>query len=299
MWYAFAVLLAVAQTRQNERGPLQMEKVLDVVHQTNGSRLPVSFEFACYRGNVGLYCRFPPELKATITQQLATAYPDSTVKLIPDDALAPRQSLRTWSTCVRLKRDIFPFRRHAEFTDSANRELLDPVATLLAALPAGQSGQLRASIRVEVKPCRAMRQRQAQRIIQRLANPFFRNHPVCSDLYASWATSSSRVLRWFSLLCGVIVNRSRPSSDEHDDMSPTQHSRETTLEAAKDKVGRHLFEATIRIEIAAPQQSEQIAKRIIRELIGAFGAFSPPVPKTDARSSKTLKNKGFGCETVP
>ena len=270
------MLIALTETRDNERGPLQMEKVLDVLHQTNASRLPVSFEYGCFRDSVGLYCRFPPELKAAITQQLATAYPDSTVKLLPDDTLASRRSLQTWSRSVRLRRDIFPFRRHAEFTDPANRELLDPVATLLAALPAGQSGQVRAAIRIEVRPCRPRRQRQAQRIIQRLTNPFFRNHPVCSDLYATFATCPSRVVRFASLLCGVIINRSRPSNDEHDDMSPTQHNRETSLEAAKDKIGRHLFEATIHIEIAAPPQSDQIAKRILRELIGAFGAFSSP-----------------------
>ena len=74
----------------------------------------------------------------------------------------------------------------------------------------------------------------------------------------------------------VIVNRRRPSHDEHDDMSPLQHHCETSLEAAKDQIGRHLFEGTVHIEIAAPPQSEHIAKRILRELIGAFGVRLSP-----------------------
>lgn len=74
----------------------------------------------------------------------------------------------------------------------------------------------------------------------------------------------------------MFVSRGHHNSDEHDDMSPAQHSRETTLEAAKDKIGRHLLEATIRIDVATPPDSKEIAERVIRELVGAFGAFSSP-----------------------
>ena len=103
-----------------------MEKALDVVHQSNPPRHDVTLSYSSRNGSVGLFCRFPSELKTTVLSQLAAAYPDSSITILADDALKPSPHHQTWTTAVRLRRDIYPIRRHSEFTDS-NKEALDPV----------------------------------------------------------------------------------------------------------------------------------------------------------------------------
>ena len=97
----------------------------------------------------------------------------------------------------------------------------------------------------------------------------------CIPIRMAWRLRSQRAPAHVdSDLCGVIINRSRPASDEHDDMNPTSHSGESSIEAARDKIGRHLFETAIVISVSAPAEAHGNAMQTLRELAGTFGAFS-------------------------
>ena len=54
------------------------------------------------------------------------------------------------------------------------------------------------------------------------------------------------------------------------------HDREEDLQAAADKLGRHLFEAHIRLTISAFPKDAARAKLQLRQMAGAFGQFTVP-----------------------
>ena len=251
-----------------------MERMLDVLHQTNAMRLPVTLQFASRNGQVGLYCEFPPELKTTVFQQLNAAYPTASLTILSAQALAVSESQSLWSARIRLRRDVFPFRRHSEFIDAEN-SFADPVATLLSALPAGTTRGFQSVVEIRIRPCSNRRVRQAKRTAQRLSHVFFRTHPVFANVAAHWMTCSSRVIRAATALASCLLLRNDAHRDD-DDMNPVRHQGESSTEAAKDKVGRHLFEATICMTVSGPAGGDATAKRMLREIAGAFGAFSSP-----------------------
>ena len=75
-WYACLMLIAVRSPLTNERGPLYMDQALAAMHEANPRRLAITLEFGTHRGEVSLFCRFPPQLRGTIEGQLLAHYPD-------------------------------------------------------------------------------------------------------------------------------------------------------------------------------------------------------------------------------
>jgi hypothetical protein len=75
--------------------------------------------------------------------------------------------------------------------------------------------------------------------------------------------------------------------------SPSRtHDREEDLVAASDKLGRHLFEAHIRLTVAASQDQRKRASAAMRHLAGAFAQFT--TPRTSAFSASRVSVEASG-----
>lgn len=75
------MLLALSSPADSDRGPRYAEQALAAIHQANSQRLPLALEYACHADRVGLFCRFPSALNATVSGQLAAAYPDCRLRV--------------------------------------------------------------------------------------------------------------------------------------------------------------------------------------------------------------------------
>jgi len=276
--YSGIVLIVLSVPADNERGPQYMEHALAAIHQANPDRLPIEFSFGCYQQTVILYCRFPPEIAAAVTAQLAAHYPDATIGRLSDAAFAPPAEFRTCLVELQLRPDLFPIHRYSQFDDTLNRNVADPLTGIFAALTPERHGRLHASISIATRPAGARRVRQARKAIRCLASPFFRSHPALAHWYASACTSRSAVARVFAAVLSLISKTSGhpPGAPSLTTASARTHDREEDLQAAMDKLGRHLFETHIRLAVAAAPKDTPLARLQLRQMAGAFGQFTVP-----------------------
>lgn len=267
------MLLAISATADNARGPRFMEQALAAIHAGNSRRLPVVFAYGSTGPTVGLFCRLPRSLKPLVLGQLAAAYPDCRFQAIPEDALDRSDRRPTWSAELRLAPDLFPIRRHPQFEDALTRTTSDPMSGILASLSVLSSCPLRPRVEIHVRPARGRRRRRLRRAVDRLARPFFRERHVLAFLYASVATD--RVLWPLAPLLGFPALR-RDHFTPLRALSSRSHDHEQELDAAADKLGRHLFSVQIRIVVRGPPGADHQARAIIHSIAGAFGQFTSP-----------------------
>jgi hypothetical protein len=257
----------------NDRGPLYMEQAFAALHAANPRRLPLRLAFVRSGGRVGLGVAFPPELRTAIETQLAAAYPDAALARTADVRLDVPAGHAVWWTDLRLSPDIFPIRRHPQFEDAANRAVADPLTGILATLAASARERLMPSVEIIARPAGRGRLRGARNALRSLASPSLQRRPGRARLFARLAASRCRAARLAAWLLG---RRSRRRGRAPTVSSPRTHDREDDLQAAADKLGRHLFEAHLRITVVAPRESGDAARHRLREIAGAFGQFGSP-----------------------
>src|SRR3989304_4431662 len=131
-----------------------MEQALAAIHQANPDRLPVTLEFGIHQSRAGLFCRFPPELRAVLPAQLYAAYPDCRIESISEDAPAAGQGDRCWTVELQLRPDIFPMKRYPQFEDAINRTTADPLTALLSTLTPDRRHRLKTRIELSIRPAR-------------------------------------------------------------------------------------------------------------------------------------------------
>ncbi len=264
------MLLALSSPADSDRGPRYSEQALAAIHQANAKRLPLVLEYGCHAGRVGLFCRVPPSLKATIAGQLAAAYPDCRLCRHPDDALDPPKGHQAWTVELRLRPGLFPIRPYAEYDDLLLRTTADPLTAILTALTPDRRDLIAAKAELTVSPTRPSRRRRAQRILNRLGRPFFRRHPRLASAYADLAVN-----RWlWSLACllGLIAILSRREGKKDD----VPRDYEDNLRSATDKIGRHLFSTRLQLIASGPPGSAHKARAKLDVMAGAFGQFTLP-----------------------
>jgi hypothetical protein len=272
------MLLTLSVPSDNDRGPQYMEQALAAIQQANPRRLPMEFVFSRHQDSVTLFVRSPPELAAAAASQLAGHYPSATMSRLADDALARPLGSATWSAELHLVPDLFPIRRYSQFDDTLNRNVADPLTGILAPLAPNQSGRFHASIIVAVRPATARRGRQARKVVRWLARPFFRRHHRLAHGYAVACTSRRAPVRVLGSMLGLLASASgQPiGATLLATSSARAHDREDDLQAAADKLGRHLFEARIRLAVSAAPKDAARAKAQLRQMAGAFGQFTVP-----------------------
>ena len=281
------VHFALSVPADNDRGPQYMEQILAAIHQANVRRLPITFAFGSYAKAVRLFCHAPTELAATVTAQLSAHYPDADIDFLADDAMTVPSGQCVWSAELRLRPDIFPIRRYAQFEDVLNRNISDPLTGIFAALTLPLHAAISSRIEIMVRPIGRWRVIQARRILRTLTAPLFRAHPGLARACALAATSRHRSVRLLSLFPTVVLRSQQTASSGSSlaSASGRTHDREDDVQAAADKLGRHLFEAHVRLLAFAPSAHADHARASLRRLAGAFGQFTVPRMATFRMSS--------------
>lgn len=275
------MLIALRSTPDNARGPRYAEQALSAIHQANTARQSITFQYAYHNNSVGLFCRFPTALKTTVLRQFHAAYPDCKLARLPDHALDPPGDHRTWTAELQLRSDFFPIRTHPQFEDRLEYNTADPLTGILATLTESSPAGCRSMIELHVRPAAGWKRWYARHVLDRLNRPFLVRHPFLSEVYGNAA--SSRWLWPWALGLGLFT-ASRDGRRKSDTANSQHHDRETALEAAEEKIGRHLFSVRIRLIVSAPAGSRHVARRRIDEMAGGFGQFTSPKLSTFKRS---------------
>lgn len=273
--YGPAVQLLLAVPSVNNRGPQYMEQALAAIHQANPGRLPLALEFRTHGGRVVLACRFPEELHAAMRGQLYAAYPDARLDHVEEQEVASPEH-QTWTAHLHLRHHLFPMRRYPQFEDALNRVSADPLSALLLTLAPEKNDRLYAQIVIEAIPARPRWRYRAEKSLHRLATPFFRRHHRLAHLYGDWTMSPHISVRAAGLILGRLGGRPEQHTPGLTTSPDRQHAREDELQAAADKITKHLFEVDIRLTVVAPPEDGDRARAKLREMAGAFGQFSIP-----------------------
>ena len=292
------MFVALRVPADNSRTPLFMEQALSAIHRVNTNKLPIQLLFASQAGSVGLFVQFPQRLKSLVESQLFAQYPDAALDHLAADALSPPEDWQGWTSEVWLAPDVFPIRRYGQFEEGLERVLADPVASLLSTVSA--EPELRAQIELLIQPAGPSRRARAKTCLARLARPAFSNHPRLAHYYAYGLLSPSRCARMLARLLALWARpQEKSSSDAMKYSTSRAHEREEDLQAATDKLGRHLFEARLRLTVFAPQERALGAKTKLQELAGAVGQFSWPRLATFQPSSVRPHRRGRAPARLP
>jgi hypothetical protein len=270
--------IALAAPATNERGPRYMEKALAAIHQADHERCPVTLSYGVHEGRVGLSLQFQRSMQEHVTGPILANYPNCSLTVVErEDSLPDHRSdassdnWEAWTAELALVPELFPVLRHAQFEDMLNRNFADPVSGLLRAIKPAEDSECR--IEIIVTPATSRRCRRAMRAVKRLDREFFHRHHRLARYYAKHIT---RPRGWFlAWLLGLIaLTSSEPTRTTLETSTSRLHEREDDLQAASDKVGCHLFETQIRLAVFAPQGRHHEAADRIRQMAGAFGAFT-------------------------
>lgn len=272
------MLLSVTVSEQNERGPSGARHVLETLHQANPHRKPIQLILGESNAGKGLLLEVPDELAGIARNQLATMYPDATVEDAAAAAVNDPSGRVTWSAELRVHRDLYPIRRYSEFLDADRSQFVDPVSNLLDAIPAGRNKQLRATVRIEIRPCRPRCRRYYQTVLLKLGCDRFQNSLRLIALYDRLSLSRNRFCRF----TGMMLSLGAKGQLTPESLTSTgrTHERESHRHAAADKLNQMLFETQIHIDVTAPEAAEAAAHRRLREIAGVFAVFSVPARAT-------------------
>jgi len=263
-----------------------MEKALAAIHQADHERRAVTLIYGVHEGRVCLSVRFLRGMEELVTGPILANYPNCSLAVVEEDALRPgekpveqtveeadsfSEEWESQSAELALVPELFPVLRHSQFEDMLNHNFADPVSGLLRAIkPAGDS---ECRIEITVTSATSHRCHRAVRAVKRLDREFFHRHHRLARYYAQHITRSRG---WFvAWLLGLIALTSpEPMRTTLETSTSRLHEREDNLQAASDKVGCHLFETHIRLIVFAPTGRHHAATDCIRQMAGAFGAFT-------------------------
>ena len=263
------MLILLTAPATNDRGPRYMERALAAIHQASHGRQGFTLEYGTYDERVGLFVQFPDMIAELVTGPIAANYPNCSLTTVDDEVCQP--GWETWSVELELVPELFPILRHAQFEDLLNGNFADPITGILRAILPDQS--VRCRVEIVIAPATHARCHRAARAVKRLDREFFHAHHRLARYYATHIT---RRWGWFlAWVLGVIASGTqRPVRTTLDTSASRLHDREDDLQAASDKIGGHLFETHLCLVVQAPPEQHVQAFDRIRQMAGAFGAFT-------------------------
>lgn len=268
--YDLSVRLLLTAPATNDRGPRYMERALAAIHQANHTRQSLTLEYGLNGERIGLFLRCSDDLQELVTGPIAANYPNCSLVTIENEQMVP-SGWETWIAELELVPELYPVLRHAQFEDMLNGNFADPITGILRAILPVESVHCRAEI--TVAPASDRRCHRAFRAVRQLDREFFHAHHRLARYFASHIT---RRRGWLSawVLGLIAAGTKRPVRTTLDTSSSRLHDREDDLQAAAEKIGGHIFEAHIHLIASAPPDKKQLALSRIRQMAGAFGAFT-------------------------
>ena len=244
--------LSIRPPADNERGPVHTESLLRLLHRADPSRRGIELQVLTNRGEVGLAVECPDESRALFREALLDAYPGSSI--VPLDEITSRHSPHCRASELWWTPDVCTLRTSDHFHDSVAGRFVDPLGPIFSALRCGRSGRIECAIRLSLKPASHRTVRHAERIHRQAARRFF-SHAL-RHRYLALATHPQR---WRRILSRWLLRAISRSAHEPQ---------------PSDKLTQPLFECRLQIEVHAPVEAEEFARRKLREIAGAFGQFA-------------------------
>lgn len=271
----FAVLIAIQTPADNNRGPIQAEQFLNALHGALSDRSEVTLGFGCHADRVRLFCSFEDDLQQLIEQYLLGVYTDATIERLSDEAFDPTAGFVVQTRELNLVPDLFPIRRHQQFSDEASRSTSDPLTGVLALLHSTNTPLVQARIEISVRSASRSRVRLARFAVEKLASPYLRSRRSLARFYSEAVCSASSFRRWLAWFIGIRCcgNFQIPRADPLAISASRLHDREDHLQAAANKLGGRLFETRLRISVASRLQDVAAARGSLRDLTVSFGQF--------------------------
>ena len=124
-----------------------MEKVFAAIHQAGAGREPIQLEYGHHGGEVGLFLRFPNDLRRLILEPFAAKYPACRFADVTASHGGPAPS-SIWYVDVRLSPELYPILRHAQFEVLLTGSYEDPIDAILKAVQPGEGIACRVVIAV-------------------------------------------------------------------------------------------------------------------------------------------------------
>lgn len=298
-------VLSVRVSRENENGPIMAEQVFATLHgiQSNFSFWQylsgytsdhVSFEIASVDRSIKFYVAFPEKLRNLVEGQIYAQYPDVEIEDCDDYSFALRNAKNAFGTEILFDGvDVYPIKRYSQFEDKLTRVAVDPMAGITATLVKFENPEDQAWIQVVVTPLPDKWRIIFTKCVRILNKSIFGNIESIKKAYARafvtrrvWPKIVFFPLYLFFWFQGLVVNarvNSAPglmggfgSGDDLEDLTTRTHERESSIDAAMDKVVRPLFRTSIRVVYVPKIVSVEKAHVKLREIVGSFKQFSAP-----------------------
>ncbi len=185
--------------------------------------------------------------------------------------------------------DIFPIKRYPQFEDKKAKVSLDPLAAVTATLAKFNDNDEQAWIQIIAKPMEEKWRMVFVKCIRILKKGIFLNIDTFQKAYARAFCTRSKLLRiiffpvyWIMWFQGVFSGTSvldaggHGSDEEVEEQISKTHEKETSMVAAIDKVGKLLYEVSIRIVYVPKEKNPDVALLKLREIAGSFKQFNIP-----------------------
>lgn len=301
--YTVLQVRVVKQTDEiKEVGPISMENIFATLHGIEMkfslwqrflgySSDNVSFEIASVDRTIKFYAAFPAKLRNSVEGQIYAQYPDVEIEDCPDYSEKVKYLQNAMGVELKFTDpDIFPIKRYSQFEDKLARIAVDPIAGITSSLVKFDHVEDQAWIQLVVTPLRDKWRIIFIKCVKIMHKGVFANVDAWKKAYAR-AFITRKVwpkivffpvyfmfwLRGFFITAHIDFSPEISSSnDDVEEMSSKSHERETNIDAAIDKVGRPLFDATVRIVYVPKDKNHKKSKVKLREIVGSFKQFNYP-----------------------
>ena len=238
-----------------------MRGILTDLLATASHRREFRLFYATIHGEAQLMIGVPAAIVSVAERYILAKYPNVEVERLPDQPIASSDDL-VWSQSLRLRPDIHPLIARREFHDQMQRNYIDPASTLLQTVQdigedsARATTTVRSIVRITVTKATAWQRWRANRLLQRLNNPWWGTHTTLKDIYAHYANGPwhQRVFTW-PVIC--LLRRVKTTADE-----------------SADKINSSLCRGSIELISWSSPADAPSARKQLSVMAGAFAEFT-------------------------
>lgn len=297
------IVLLVRVAKENESGPIVAEQIYATLHGIKSkfsfwqklkgySSDNVSFEIASKNRSIKFYVAFPENLRNLVEGQIYAQYPDVEIEDCKDYTNEIEFAENAVGTELKfMDSDVYPIKRYPQFEDKLTRVAIDPVAGITSSLVKFDDAADEAWIQVVVTPLPDRWRILLTKCVRILNKGIFGKIESFETFYARAFTTRKLWPRivffpvyFVFYIRGLFVTARidgdrgaySSSSDDVEELTSKQHERESSIDAAMDKVVRPLFETTIRIVYVPKNKNLSKARVKLREIGGSFKQFNFP-----------------------
>lgn len=281
------------ETSLVKRGPILMEQAFAALHNL-GTHI-LSLHIGTLDGKICFFARAKSTIAPIVENQIYAQYPDIDVTEIDSKLLEPKAGEEVFCTEICLSAPtMFPIKRHPQFDDLLNKVTIDPLSAITSTLTRFPSSAMRGYITVNFRPIGRRFRKRALRFLPLVTKGLSRRWEWYRHLFtrAHLARGWQRLL-WFpvDMVLGgfrsMFVNIGNlpsqstsdsplSSGDDEQKLAGRSHDREDTVQGARDKMQRLLFETSITVSIIGKPSDRVAIEAKIAEIVGGFKQFALP-----------------------